>query len=119
VWTSKIPKRQVTSNDGGHFSSYFSVYDDDKNIYFVFNDNPKNIMVKEGSKTSNFNGKESVINLLKLNEEGAWEKSILAKNDEQDIITRPKVARLTFNNEAYIYAEWKKNYRLGKIIFKI
>ncbi len=118
VWKSKVPKRQVTTNDGGYFSSYFAVTDKDKNIYFVFNDNPKNITIKEGDKLFNYNRKESVINLLRLDANGEWEKSILAKNKEFDMITRPKVAKLVNENEALIYSEWRKSYRLGKLSFK-
>lgn len=41
-WAKKIPKRQVTSNDGGFLSSFLIVKKADK-LYFIFNDNIKNI----------------------------------------------------------------------------
>ena len=40
-WQAKIPKAQVSMNDGGPFSSYSS-FTDGKKLYFIFNDNMKN-----------------------------------------------------------------------------
>ena len=40
-WQKKINKSQVSTNDGGPFSSYSSFTDGSK-LYFIFNDNLKN-----------------------------------------------------------------------------
>ena len=49
AWATKIPKNQVTTDDGGYFSSYAFMVTG-SNIYIVFNDNPKNLNITDAMK---------------------------------------------------------------------
>jgi hypothetical protein len=73
-WGTKIPKRQMTTNDGGYFSSYLMVVLKDK-LYFIFNDCPKNLNVQKEGKYCFFNAfNESVAVLVELDGAGNYSK---------------------------------------------
>ncbi|MBL4709445.1 MAG: hypothetical protein JKY48_13490 [Flavobacteriales bacterium] len=122
-WTEKIAKRQHTVNDGGFYSSYsLSVVND--NLYFVFNDNIKNLFGntysgKDKGKIKYFTkkAKESVAVLVEVDGDGRQVKEALFSAKETDLLIRPKVCEQTSDNELIIYGQKRKNQRLGKITF--
>lgn len=116
-WTEKIPKRQRTANDGGFFSSYaLSVVKD--NLYFVFNDNPKNLFYKDKGSLSNFSTrKESIVVLVALDSEGKQTKEALFSARDADIITRPLVCEQISKDEMILFGQRKKTHRFAKIAF--
>ncbi|MBG16055.1 MAG: hypothetical protein CL853_06860 [Crocinitomicaceae bacterium] len=117
-WTEKIPKRQVTKNDGGFYSSYALAVVDDK-LYFVFNDNPKNLFYKGEGKVYNFirNKKESLAVLVELSIEGRQTREALFSMREADVIIRPKVCEQTTKNELILFGQKKKKQRFAKVSF--
>ena len=116
-WTQKIPKIQITSNDGGFFSSYALSIVADK-LYFVFNDNPKNLFYTGEGRIYNFNrGKESLVVLVTLDSDGVQKREALFSMREADILTRPKVCEQISATEMIIFGQRKKSHRLGKIEF--
>ena len=118
-WTEKIPKRQVTTNDGGFYSSYAMAVRGDK-LYFVFNDNPKNLFYNGTAKLSYFRGgyKESLVVLVEVDEDGRQSKEALFSSKEAEIITRPKVCEQISANEMVIFGQKRKKNRLAKVTFK-
>jgi hypothetical protein len=118
-WAVKIPKRQHTTNDGGYYSSYGMVVKGEK-IYFVFNDNGKNLFVKDGDKIEQFDlkGKEALITLVTVDISGRVFREALLAPDKRDAILRPKECVQLEDDRMFIYAERKKEYRFGTISFK-
>jgi hypothetical protein len=117
-WIKRIPKKQVTSNDGGFYSSY--AYSRYKNkLYLIFNDNPKNINNPDTQKIYNFQrGKNSAVVIVKIDDEGNISKNQLFNTRDTNVITRPKVSEQVSKNEMIIFGQWKKTNRLAKITFQ-
>jgi hypothetical protein len=115
-WAIKVPKKQVTTNDGGYFSSFAMQVKDNK-IHLIFNDNLKNLTIKDAKKTYNFNGKGSVITLATITSDGEYEKSMLASNASEEIIARPKVCEQVSNDQMIVYGEIRKTFKLARINF--
>ena len=117
-WTKKIAKSQGTVDDVGFFSSYALSVVKDK-LYFVFNDNPRNLFYKGTGKLYNFNkSKESLVVLVTLDSEGNQTREALFSAREADILTRPKVCKQISNNEMVLFGQRKKTHRFAKISFK-
>ena len=113
-WATKIPKKQVTADDGGYFSSFEYAVAHDK-IYLIFNDNPDNLEEADPKRIKNFNGKSSVATLVTINGDGKWNKSLLFSNRDEGVILRPKVCEQIADNQFFLYAEKHKNYVIGRI----
>jgi hypothetical protein len=117
-WTEKIGKIQATTNDHGFFSSYALSVVKDK-LYFVFNDNPKNLFYTGEGKLYNFiRNKESLVVLVTIDSEGNQKREALFSMREADILTRPKVCEQISATEMVVFGQRKKSHRLGKITFK-
>jgi hypothetical protein len=117
VWTEKIGKVQITTNDHGFFSSYALSVVKDK-LYFVFNDNSKNLFYTGEGKLYNIKrGKESLVVLVTLDSEGNQKREALFSMREADILTRPKVCEQISATEMVVFGQYKKSHRLGKITF--
>lgn len=114
AWATKIPKRQVTTDDGGYYSSYAYAVGGDK-IYLLFNDNPDNLLITDPAKVAKYSGvKKSVATLVTISADGKWKKSLLFSNQDQGEILRPKVCEQTADRQFFLYAEKGKNYVIGK-----
>lgn len=118
-WAVKVPKRQHTTNDGGYYSSYGLTVKGDR-MYFVFNDNGKNLFLSQGSKVEQFDlkGKEALITLVTVDATGRVTREALLAPDKRDAILRPKECFQLEDDRMFIYAERKKEYRFGTISFK-
>ena len=119
LWTEKIPKRQVSVNDGGFYSSYTLSIVEDK-LYFVFNDNPKNLFYKGEGKLYNFNRarKESLVVLVELNSDGKQTREALFSIGDADVIIRPKVCEQIAEKQMILFGQRRKTQRFAKITFK-
>jgi hypothetical protein len=119
TWAVKVPKRQHTRNDGGYYSSYAMAIKGDK-MYFVFNDNGKNLFLTQGMKVEQFElkGKEALITLVTVDADGRVTREALLDPDKRDAILRPKACVQTDDARMFIYAERKKEYRFGTITFE-
>lgn len=117
-WAQKIPKVQSTREDGGFFSSYALAVMADK-MFFVFNDNPKNLYPQAG-KSYNFRPgkKESTVMLVIIDRNGNQKKAPLFMTADADVIIRPKVCEQISNTEMVVFGQRKKNQRFAKIHFK-
>ncbi len=117
-WAEKIPKRQVSRNDGGFYSSYQLSIVKDK-LYFIFNDNEKNLTNEGDGKLKNFTGdKESLTVLVTMDDKGQQKKEALFNVREAEVIIRPKVGDQIGLREAIIFGQKKKKQRVAKIDFK-
>jgi hypothetical protein len=116
AWAVKVPKRQVTANDGGYYSSYSSMVKDNK-VHLIFNDNPKNLTVKDPKRIANFNGKGSAITLATITSDGDYEKVLFASNAAEQIVARPKVCEQVSDERMILYGEIKKTFKLATVSF--
>ena len=116
LWTEKIPKRQVSSNDGGFYSSYLLGIIEDK-LYFVFNDNPKNLFYKGEGKVYKFTRNESLVVVVELNSDGKQSREALFSTREANVIIRPKVCEQINSNEIILFGQKKKKQRFAIVSF--
>lgn len=114
-WTKKIRKRQITTNDRGLNSSYFFTYYKDK-MYFVFNDNPKNLYIIDAKRTYNFSKSSEVLTaLVVMDMEGNLSKYALFSSFESNIVLRPRIFKKINPAEFIIYGQknnWERYARM-------
>ncbi|RMG78519.1 MAG: hypothetical protein D6707_09725, partial [Bacteroidetes bacterium] len=118
-WAQKIPKRQLTTSMR-RFCSYSVTRIKDK-LYFIFNDNPKNLNI---SPTAT--GVRAVIwgraipVIVTMDSKGNQKREALSYGKElKKLWVVPTKAQLISDNEMILYARSiKKSMRLFKIIFK-
>lgn len=116
-WVELVPKRQVSANDGGFFSSYVSMIANDK-LYFVFNDHANNLTRREGDKVYYARGrKDVVIVLVEVDKNGKETREALFTMRDADIAARPKVSQQVSDNELIIFGQRKKTHRFVKLKF--
>jgi hypothetical protein len=114
-WTQKIPKTQHTLEDGGFYSSYALAIVKGK-ICFIFNDNPKNIGVKE-SKSANYRPTKSVGVIVSLDQKGNVTKQAIFGSADSEVIMRPKVCEQISNQEVILFGQRKKNQQFAILTF--
>ena len=115
VWANKIPKKQITRNDGGYHSSYVLSVVKDK-LYFVFNDNPKNLVIEKEGKLKNIKiGKEAMAVIVEIDMEGNQKKKALFSARNSEAVARPKVCRQASDNVVIIFCERNKKHRFAKL----
>jgi hypothetical protein len=118
-WATKIPKRQHTVNDGGYYSSYAMTVKGDK-LYFIFNDSGKNLFLKEGDKIAPFKltGKEALITLATVESDGTVHREALLSPEKGETITRPKACVQTPDDQLFMFATRRDDYRFGLVTFE-
>ena len=115
-WASRIPKQQVSQNDGGYFSSYAMSIVRDK-IFFVYNDDYRNFDANRNKRKNNFTGRSSIIIIGEVSKDGQVRLLPLFNNNEADVITRPKVCRQVGPREMVVFGERGRNYRFALLEF--
>jgi len=116
-WAEKIPKVQMSVNDGGFYSSYHLSVVKDK-LYFVFNDNPKNLTNEGDGKLKNYVlNKESLVVLVTMNQKGEQVKEALFDAREAEVYIRPKVGEQTGYAETILFGQKRKKQKLAKVKF--
>jgi len=117
-WAKKIPKTQVSTNDGGFYSSY-AVNISHGKLYFIFNDNPKNITIKS-DKVYPYNrgSKGSVVTLVIIDADGGMTREALFSVADAETIIRPKMCKQSAPDEMIIYGQKRKIQRFARLTFK-
>jgi len=118
-WAQRIPKRQVSRDDGGLYASYALSVAKGK-MFFVFNDHPKNISIQTSDrKVHNFNkGKESVVVLVTLTGAGEMSKEPLFQIKDVKSYTRPKVCEQVSWEEMIIFNQKSRKTKFARLTFK-
>ena len=124
-WQKKIEKSQVSTNDGGPFSSYSS-FTDGASIYFIFNDNLKNYndegnFIKSGGNCYSFNLSRrknvAAITSIELNSGISSRHTLFARKELKSIVV-PKMFKLDpINNKLLLYALLGTKERFGILKF--
>lgn len=116
-WATRIPKRQVTIDDGGYFSSYAMAIVRDR-IVFIYNDNERNLDPGVNpNRMYNYNGSNSIIAMTEVYRDGSSATFPLFRNKEAAIITRPKFCKQIGSRAMAVYGERGRNYRFGRLEF--
>jgi hypothetical protein len=117
AWAARIPKSQMSRNDGGIYSSYAMSIVADK-LFFIYNEDPRNLDPNRKKTFSESPDKSSVVVLAEVNKEGQVKRAPLFQNKEEGIVTRPKICRQIGRKEMAIYGESGRAYRFGTLTFE-
>lgn len=119
LWTRCVPKRQVSTNDGGMYSSYIFAWDAN-NLYFIFNDNPKNTSPKTkpekrgGYYAATQKVNKLVVNLSTLSSSGELNTEMFFKSKENGkTVLKLKYYQRFSDKKILIYAQRGKLYKFG------
>jgi hypothetical protein len=119
AWQSRIPKRQMSVNDMGLFSSYAMSVVQDK-LYFVYNENPKNLDPnrRPNQTVAETPDRYSVLTLAEVGRNGEVKRVPLFSNQDKGLTTRPKICRQVGRRTMAIYGESGRDYRFGMVGFE-
>jgi hypothetical protein len=109
-----IPKRQVTKNDYGFFSS-FTYGIKGESLYFIFNDHPKNSTHVKPASLEKTNCKNGILVIIEVKENGEIIKTPLLKSEKDNTVIMPRYGRFFNSDKAVIYCLFNKHFRLVSI----
>ncbi len=117
-WTKRIAKKQVSTNTN-MYSSYVKAVVKDK-IYFVFNDNAKNLNYKGSGGVENFKvgGKNAIATLVTMDKNGNQEREALFNTKDADVVALPMMSEQVSKNEVVLFGNKRKTRRFAKVTFK-
>jgi hypothetical protein len=117
AWSARIPKRQTSINDFGQYSSYGMSIVADK-LYFVYNDDPKNLDPRAKKIATETPDKYSVVTVAEVDRNGVVKRSPLFQNKEKGVVVRPKLSKQVGRREMAIYGESGRRYKFGVLSFE-
>ncbi len=116
AWSARIPKRQTSVNDFGMYSSYGMSIVADK-LYFVYNDDPKNLDPKAKKIATETPDKYSVVTVAEVDRNGVVKRAPLFQNKENGVVVRPKISKQVGRRDMAIYGESGRRYKFGVLRF--
>lgn len=117
-WAKKIPKRQISSYHS-KLSSYVMHVVKDK-IYFIFNDNKKNLEHNFDGKTNNFSrGKNGIAAIVQMDQGGNQSKSSLFNAKDISVLLYPKLSMQVDDDALLLFAQKNKKSQIGKLTFNL
>jgi hypothetical protein len=115
-WAIKVPKRQMTIDDGGFFSSYAMAINKDK-IYFIYNDNPDNLDYSGTGRVKDAGVRNQIVMVASVNSKGEMTRKPLGAGNAE-VIIRPKVCEQISYSEMVLFGQRKKTQQFGRITFE-
>lgn len=113
-WNARIPKRQMDTQQG-YYLSYAMAVKGEK-LYFLYNENPKNLTVTDPRLLKFVNIPKSVAVLAEVNSKGEVSRDALFSAKELNkVYMRPKICRQINASEMIIFAINGKNNMWGKL----
>ena len=116
AWSARIPKRQTSVNDFGVYSSYGMSIVADK-LYFVYNDDPKNLDPRAKRIATETPDKYSVVTIAEVDRNGVVKRAPLFQNKENGVVVRPKISKQVGRRDMAIYGESGRRYKFGVLSF--
>ena len=116
-WKSLIQKKQTTVNDGGYYSSYFVVQNENE-VNVIYNDRESNLDEDADLTKSQMKSlRRKIIGVqVTVDEEGEQDKGKLFEFDEEvSMKLVPKKCEDAGDGLVFIYAKGKKGNKLGTI----
>ncbi len=118
LWTHRIPKRQVTTNDNGYYSGY-AVMRYNEGLHILYNDNAKNFEESSGGSIRPMNNPQrSMATLYTLTKEGVASKKPLFNAKDYQSILQPKIRKRLDDDSLLIYTQKGKTFRFAVIRFR-
>ncbi len=122
AWLKKIDKQQVSSNDGGPFSSYARFIDNGK-LCFIFNDNINNytesgkFIANDGVYAAYFGKRKNAVALVEIDlETGDIQRETFLKAKDITALVVPKLFTLDYStNQLILYAVYGRKEKYGTI----
>ena len=119
-WLKKINKYQVSTNDGGPYSSY-ARFVDNGNLCFIFNDNVKNydeqgkFLKSDRVYPANFGKKKNVVAIVEIDlDKGDYTRKTFFDRKEITALAVPKMFSIDYKtNEMLLYAVYGNKERFG------
>lgn len=117
-WKIRIPKRQLTRNDYGAYSSFALGVIDDK-VILTYNENPKNFKIKSSNAYSFMSdpGRSTVV-LIEIDKNGHVKKNELFSNFKKRAWYKPSLNYQIDNNSMIMFNQKLRIYQIGKIHYK-
>lgn len=116
-WARKIPKLQVSHNDGGYYLS-FALHVTHDQLYFMFNDHPKNLNVPVGGKYKYMsNLKKSVAVLVTMDMRGDQVRQPMFRSEDLKTYLRPKLYMPINEKRMFLYGQRRTMYKLAEVKF--
>ncbi len=122
-WIQNVPKRQVSTNDGGPYSSY-AFYIDGSSVNLIFNDSKENYSeagqyIKDKLYVTSFAKKNNVVAHVKIDlYSGLTSRDLLTSRKEIGTLVQPKLFTLDeVNKEMIVFSVFKSKERFGVIKF--
>ncbi len=121
-WIEKIRKYQVSTNDGGPFSSY-EVFLSKGNLYFIFNDSFENYSLDgefldpDKIHMATYSRKKNVVAIAELNlATGTQKRQTYFDRDQIGAIAVPKLFRVDrLNKQMIIYTIHGRKEKFGRV----
>ncbi|MDA7802992.1 hypothetical protein N8987_00255 [Crocinitomix sp.] len=115
-WKTLIDKYQVSVNDGGYYSSFFTVLENN-DINVIFNDRESNSVDKEGLTKQELKAlKRSTVGVRVLvDEEGNQSREKLFEFEENGLKLVPKICDQADEESVFLYARSRHGDKLGAI----
>lgn len=114
-WAKKIPKRQMSSNDGGYYSSYSLAFNE-RYVYVLFNDNPRNTPEYRSRYSDLYamtKPSKSTAMLVTMDREGKFVYSGLFSQKDMNLILRPKMHYQNTKEQLVIFSQRGTRYKFG------
>ena len=123
-WVSKIDKVQVSTNDGGPYSSYESFVADEQ-LHFIFNDHVNNyddngnFIDATQIYAANYSKKRNVVALASVDlNSGNIKRRPFFDREEIEALVMPKLFNVNYRSgEVLIYAIWGRKEKFGLLKF--
>ena len=118
-WSKKIPKRQMSTNDGGYYSSYALAHTNDK-TYILFNDNPKNTPEHRKNDPDIYTmikPSKSTVTLVEVDRSGNIAYKPLFNQRDEGLILRPKFHYQYAWDKLILYCQRGNKYKFGLVKF--
>lgn len=112
LWTEKIGKRQVTTDDNGFFSSFALMVHENK-LHFLFNDNAKNLTYD--GKGSPYAMDKRMTTWLTVDEKGKTQREQMFTYKKTKLICNPKYSVQVAPDEMVVYFQRYRNRKFAKI----
>ena len=118
-WATKIPKMQVSTNDGGFYSSFALAVTGEK-LHFIYNDHKDNLDAEKTKRLKNFqvSDRNGIVVNATVDNAGKVTREQLLENTETEVIVRPKVCDQIDDSHMLIFGERKKIEQFGMVTFK-
>ncbi|HEU4718898.1 MAG TPA: hypothetical protein VFU15_13735, partial [Bacteroidia bacterium] len=117
-WKAKIAKRQRSEDDGGLYSSYLPYYKDNK-LYIIYNDTPKNQMMKPGGAPEYFiPGKDCQVVMAVIDEKGNVSRESIPGISDGKFMICPSSSKVYPGAEIMLYLSDFKSYKFARVNIK-